>query len=121
MKFNDQLFIKESDRPSICNPRLHGGSKLRYRYIGRTGLKISEISLGAWLTFGGSLDQEKSFTNITKALDQGVNFIDIADVYARGQAESVVGNYLSEGSVNRKNLVLSSKVFWPMSDDINDR
>lgn len=94
---------------------------MKYRNVGKTGLKISEISLGAWLTFGGSLDQEKSHACIAKALELGINFIDIADEYAKGQAEIVVGECLREENFNRKHLVISSKVFWPMSNDVNDR
>lgn len=94
---------------------------LKYRNVGKTGLKISEISLGAWLTYGGSLDKDPSKVCITKAIDLGVNFIDIADVYARGEAEKVVGGILEEENYNRQGLVISSKVFWPMSDNVNDR
>ncbi|MHA1215446.1 MAG: aldo/keto reductase family protein [Candidatus Hodarchaeales archaeon] len=94
---------------------------MNYRRMGKTGLKISEVSLGAWLTYGGSLEQEKSKACITKAIELGVNFIDIADVYAKGKAEKVVGNVLVEENYTRKDLVISSKVFWPMSDLPNDR
>ena len=92
-----------------------------YRKVGKTGLKISEISLGAWLTYGGSVEKNQSKACITKALELGINFIDIADVYARGKAEKVVGEILKEQNYNRQDLVISSKVFWPMSEGINDR
>jgi voltage-dependent potassium channel beta subunit len=94
---------------------------MEYRKVGKTGLKVSEISLGAWLTYGGSEDKESSRKCITKAIDFGINFIDIADVYAGGNAEKVVGEIIIEENYDRNNLVISSKVFWPMSKGVNDR
>lgn len=94
---------------------------MQYRNVGKTGLKISEISIGAWLTYGGSEDKESSKLCITKAIDLDINFIDNADVYARGKAEEVIGEILIDENYDRKDLVLSSKVFWPMSDGVNDR
>ncbi|NHJ01614.1 MAG: aldo/keto reductase [Candidatus Heimdallarchaeota archaeon] len=94
---------------------------VEYRKVGKTGLKISEISLGAWLTYGGSLEKEGSKKCVTKAIELGINFIDIADVYARGQAEIVIGQIIRDENYARSDLVISSKVFWPMSENINDR
>jgi voltage-dependent potassium channel beta subunit len=92
---------------------------MRYRRVGKTGLKVSEISLGAWLTYGASVESERAADIIRAAVDGGINFIDIADIYARGEAEKVVGQAIK--SYQRSDLVLSSKVFWPMSDDVNNR
>ena len=92
---------------------------MKYRRVGKCGLKISEISLGSWLTFGRSVDEKNSEKIIHTALDSGVNFIDIADVYAKGRAEEVVGQCIKP--TKRSDLVISSKVFWPMSENINDR
>lgn len=92
---------------------------MKYRRVGKSGLKISEISLGAWLTFGRSVDDKNSEKIIHSAISQGVNFIDIADVYAKGKAEETVGQCIR--SIKRSDLVISSKVFWPLSDNINDR
>jgi len=94
---------------------------MEYRSVGRSGLKVSEIALGAWLTFGGSVEKETARTCIKAALDSGVNFIDTADVYAHGEAERVVGEIIADLGVRRQDLVISSKAFWPMSDDVNDR
>ena len=94
---------------------------MKYRYMGGTGLKISEISLGAWLTYGGAIGKSQSQLCVTKAIEMGVNFIDIADVYARGEAENIIGEIISEENYKRSDLVISSKVFWPMSDNINDK
>lgn len=92
---------------------------MKYRKLGSSGLKVSEVSLGGWITFGGTIDDQAARSIVRKAVDGGVNFIDLADVYARGEAERVVGRMLAD--FNRQNLILSSKLFWPMSDDPNDR
>ena len=92
---------------------------MNYRRVGKTGLKISEISLGAWLTYGRSVDDSNAVSIIHKAIDAGINFIDIADIYAKGEAEKVVGKAI-EG-MTRSDLVISSKLFWPMSENVNDR
>ncbi|MHA2295400.1 MAG: aldo/keto reductase family protein [Candidatus Hodarchaeales archaeon] len=94
---------------------------MKYRNMGKTGLKISEVSLGAWLTYGGSVDDNTASTCVTAAIESGVNFIDIADIYARGKAEEVIGDIISDENYDRKDLVISSKVFWPMSKNINDK
>jgi len=87
--------------------------------MGRTGLKLSEISLGGWLTFGGSIKDNTAFACLDVAVEHGVNFIDLADVYARGNAERVFGHWLKDK--RRSDFVISSKLYWPMSDNINDR
>lgn len=92
---------------------------MKYRRVGRSGLKISEISLGAWLTYGRSVEDKDAVAIIQKALEAGINFIDIADIYAKGKAETVVGKAIK--GITRSDLVISSKVFWPMSDNVNDR
>ncbi|MBU0983768.1 MAG: aldo/keto reductase family protein [candidate division Zixibacteria bacterium] len=92
---------------------------MEYRRVGTSGLKISEISLGAWLTYGGSVDEERASKIIRAAIDREVNFLDIADIYSKGQAELIVGKVIKD--YTRSDLVLSSKVYWPMSDNINDR
>ncbi len=92
---------------------------MKYRRLGRAGIKVSEISIGGWLTFGGTVDQKMSETILSCAIDNGVNFIDLADIYARGEAERVCGRALKNHT--RSDLVLSSKLFWPMSQNVNDR
>lgn len=93
---------------------------MKYRRLGKYGMRVSEISLGAWLTFGGSVEDNTAIETIHKALELDVNFIDVADVYARGNAETVVGKALEGDTYARKDLIVSSKVFWPMSDNPND-
>ena len=92
---------------------------MHYRRLGRSGLKISEISLGAWVTFGSQVDEDTSIELIQTAYDAGVNFFDNADIYANGLAESVMGRALK--SIPREALVISSKVFWPTMPGPNGR
>jgi len=92
---------------------------VKYRRLGNTGLKVSEISLGSWLTYGATVDTDIARNTMLKAYDMGVNFFDTANVYARGEAEKVVGKILKE--IPRSSYVLASKVFWPMGEGPNDR
>lgn len=92
---------------------------MEYRKLGRTGLKVSEISLGSWLTYGNTVGNEAATATIHAAYDLGINFFDTANVYARGEAEIVVGEALR--SYARESYVLATKVFWPMGDGVNDR
>lgn len=96
-------------------------AEMIYRKAGKSGLKISAISLGAWLTYGerGSVEDDIATQCIHKAIEGGVNFIDVADIYAKGDAEITVGNALK--GYDRHKLVVSTKAYWPMSDDPNDR
>ncbi|UBV42197.1 aldo/keto reductase family protein [Deinococcus taeanensis] len=93
---------------------------MEYRNLGRSGLKVSEVALGGWETYGINQDASSMVREIvTAAYDGGVNFFDQADVYARGRSEELMGAALRE--FPRHTLVISSKVYWPMSDDVNDR
>lgn len=93
---------------------------MEYRKLGRTGLKVSALSLGAWLTYGSSrVEFETAKDCIRTAIDHGVNFIDVADIYARGEAEKVVGQVMKD--YKRSDLVISTKAYWPMSDNVNNR
>lgn len=92
---------------------------MKYRRLGTAGMKVSEISIGGWLTFGGTVDEAMTGKIIREAIDGGINFIDLADIYSRGQAETVIGKIIKD--YQRTDLVVSSKLFWPMSENINDR
>ncbi|MEB2288235.1 MAG: aldo/keto reductase family protein [Anaerolineae bacterium] len=93
---------------------------MNYRRLGKSGLKVSALSLGGWTTFGDSVADHRLARDIlVKAYDNGINFFDIANVYARGEAEKLMGSVLR--LFPRHTLVISSKAFWPMSDDVNDR
>ncbi len=84
---------------------------MNYRRMGTSGLKLSEISLGAWVTFGDQIDDRMASDIVHAAVDHGVNYFDNADIYARGRAEIVMGQAIRD--LPRESLVLSSKVFWP--------
>lgn len=92
---------------------------MHYRRLGRSGLKVSEISLGAWVTFGNQVDEKLADELIHAAYDQGVNFFDNADMYANGQAETLMGKAIRD--LPREALVISSKVFWPTMPGPNGR
>lgn len=92
---------------------------MHYRRLGHSGLKVSEISLGSWVTFGSQIKEVTAIDLVHAAYDQGVNFFDNADVYANGQAEIVMGKAIK--TLPRENLVLSSKVFYPTSSGPNGR
>lgn len=93
---------------------------MEYRRLGTSGLKVSAISLGAWLTYGtDSVADENAIACVQRAIDRGINFIDVADVYSNGEAEKVVGRAIN--GYKRSDLVISTKAYWPMSENINDR
>ena len=94
---------------------------MEYRRVGSSGLKVSAFSFGGWLTLGGSVERGLSEALVRAAIDLGINFIDLADVYSGGEAERIVGTTIRGLGADRTRLVLSSKVFFPMSDDPNDR
>ncbi|HZG58673.1 aldo/keto reductase family protein [Paenibacillus sp.] len=92
---------------------------MNYRRLGGTGLKVSEISLGSWLTYGGYVERDNAVKAIQTAYGLGINFFDTANVYERGAAEEVVGETLK--AFPRESYVLATKVFWPMGEGPNDR
>lgn len=92
---------------------------MKYIHLGRSGLKISRVCIGSWLTYGSSVDVAGTERCVRAALDAGVNTIDTADIYAYGAAEEALGSFLP--SLNRDHLVLATKTFWPMSEDPNDQ
>jgi voltage-dependent potassium channel beta subunit len=92
---------------------------VRYRRVGKWGLRISEIGLGSWLTYGGSVEDRAAIDCIHRAFELGVNFFDTANVYRRGAAEEVTGRALKD--FRRDDYVLATKVYFPMGDGPNDR
>lgn len=92
---------------------------MHYRRLGRSGLKVSEISLGAWVTFGDQIDEKTASDLIHAAYEAGVNYFDNADVYANGRAETDMGKAIQD--MPREALVISSKVFWPTMPGPNGR
>jgi len=85
---------------------------MNYRRLGSAGLKVSELSLGAWVTYGGQVGEEVALECMSAAYDAGVNFFDNAEAYAQGNAEIVMGNVIKKMGWRRESLVISSKVFW---------
>jgi len=85
---------------------------MNYRRLGSAGLKVSELSLGAWVTYGGQVGEEVALECMSAAYDAGVNFFDNAEAYAHGNAEIVMGNVIKKMGWRRESLVISSKVFW---------
>ena len=84
-----------------------------YRRLGNSDLDVSEIALGSWLTYGGGVERARAEACVRRAFDEGINFIDTANVYAQGEAESFLGEVLRE--VPRKSYLLATKLFFPMS------
>jgi aryl-alcohol dehydrogenase-like predicted oxidoreductase len=86
---------------------------MKYRKLGASDLTVSEISLGSWLTYGVGVEQDKARACVDRAFDLGINFIDTANAYGRGAAESFLGEVLASRA--RDSYVLATKVFFPMS------
>jgi voltage-dependent potassium channel beta subunit len=85
---------------------------MEYRFLGRSGLKISALSFGSWVTFGDQVDEEAATACMREAYNAGVNFFDNAEAYAGGKAEEMMGNIIQKEGWNRSDLVLSTKIFW---------
>jgi voltage-dependent potassium channel beta subunit len=85
---------------------------MEYRRLGRSGLKVSALSLGSWLTFGKQISDDVAEELMICAYDNGVNFFDNAEIYARGKSEIVMGNILKKLEWRRDTYLVSSKVFW---------
>ncbi len=85
---------------------------MQYRRLGRSGLQVSVLSLGSWLTFGKQIGDDVAEELMIKAYENGVNFFDNAEIYARGQSEVVMGNILKKLGWDRTSYVVSSKVFF---------
>lgn len=97
---------------------------MKYRALGRTALKVSELCLGT-MNFGATASETDSFAILNSAVASGINFIDTANQYGGnngvGATETILGNWLAENPGRRDRLVLATKVYEPMSEDINDR
>ena len=92
---------------------------MEYRRLGRSGLKISEITYGNWLTHGGQIDDDAAKAVVHAALDVGITTFDTADVYSSGRAETALGKALH--GQRREGLEIFTKVYWPTGDGPNDR
>ncbi len=92
---------------------------MNYRHVGQSGLMMSEISYGSWLTFGNQMDQDKAIDLVKAALELGINTFDTANIYNKGEAETMLGKILPK--LSRPSFIVASKAFWPMSDKVNDK
>ncbi|KAK4354885.1 hypothetical protein RND71_027079 [Anisodus tanguticus] len=86
--------------------------QMQYKNLGRSGLKVSQLSYGAWVTFGNQLDVKEAKTLLQCCRDNGVNFFDNAEVYANGRAEEIMGQAIRELGWKRSDIVISTKIFW---------
>lgn len=92
---------------------------MEYRKLGKWGVKVSEVGLGSWLTYGGSVDEKAAAKQIHYAFEQGINFFDTANVYAHGASEVAVGKAIKNFS--RDAIVLATKLYFPMGQGPNDK
>ncbi|XP_022246694.1 voltage-gated potassium channel subunit beta-2-like [Limulus polyphemus] len=105
------------DSPLMSNPfcrqaSLSNLSGLRYRNLGKSGLRISNIGLGTWVTFGSQISEEVAEEILTLAYESGINIFDTADVYASERAEIILGNILKKKGWRRSSYVITTKLFW---------
>jgi voltage-dependent potassium channel beta subunit len=92
---------------------------MNYRRLGRSGLQVSELSLGSWVTYGNQVDRRAARESLAAARDAGVNFFDNAEVYAQGRAEEIMGQALKELAWPRVSYVVSTKFFWGLREAPN--
>jgi aryl-alcohol dehydrogenase-like predicted oxidoreductase len=92
---------------------------MEHRHLGRSGLKVSEIAYGNWLTHGSQVEEDAALACVAAALDEGITTFDTADVYAATKAEEVLGRALH--GIRRESLEICTKVFWPTGPGPNDR
>jgi len=92
---------------------------MKYRRLGASGLKLSLLSFGSWVTFGPQLNDDLAMESMTAARDAGVNFFDNAESYAGGDSERIMGRVLGKLGWPRASYVVSTKVFWGLSEDVN--
>src|SRR3989337_2654292 len=99
---------------------------MQYVQLGRSGIKVSRLCLGM-MSYGSKkwrdwvLEEEEAKPFMKRALDAGINFFDTADIYSLGESEKVLGNLLKHFGVQRETVIVATKVFNPMSEEVNDR
>lgn len=94
---------------------------MHYRRLGHAGLKVSELSLGSWVTYGSQIDARSARELMAAAYDAGVNFFDNAEVYAKGESETIMGAALKKLGWRRSSYVISTKFYWGMYDGPNEK
>jgi len=94
---------------------------MKYRRLGTSGLKVSELSLGSWVTFHTQVGIKDAVEVMAAAYDAGVNFFDNAEVYAQGKSEEVMGQALKKLGWRRGSYIVSTKFFWGLEDGVNEK
>jgi voltage-dependent potassium channel beta subunit len=94
---------------------------MNYRRLGRSGLRVSELSFGSWVTYGNQMGHERARECMAAAYDAGVNFFDNAEVYAKGESETIMGTVLRKQGWRRASYIVSTKFFWGLHDGPNEK
>ena len=94
---------------------------MEYRRLGKTGLQISALSLGSWVTFHNQIGTKSAVEAMSAAYDAGVNFFDNAEVYASGKSEEIMGQALKKLGWKRSSYLISTKIYWGLSNTINEK
>jgi len=94
---------------------------MEYRHLGKTGIKVSELSLGSWITFKNQVDVNAATEIMAAAYDEGVNFFDNAEAYASGKSEEVMGTALKKLGWRRGSYLVTTKLYWGLHDGVNEK
>jgi voltage-dependent potassium channel beta subunit len=94
---------------------------MNYRRLGRSGLRVSELSFGSWVTYGNQMGLDRARECMAAAYDAGVNFFDNAEVYAKGESETIMGTVLRKQGWRRASYIVSTKFFWGLHDGPNEK
>uniref|UniRef100_A0A3B3DZ55 Voltage-gated potassium channel subunit beta-2 n=1 Tax=Oryzias melastigma TaxID=30732 RepID=A0A3B3DZ55_ORYME len=110
-----RLSHRQTGSPGMIYSARYGSPKRQlqfYRNLGKSGLRVSCLGLGTWVTFGGQITDEMAEQLMTLAYENGINLFDTAEVYAAGKAEVVLGNIIKKKGWRRSSLVITTKLFW---------
>jgi len=94
---------------------------MEYRHLGKTGIRVSELSFGSWVTFHNQVDVNAAMKMMSAAYEAGVNFFDNAEVYAGGKSEEVMGAALKQLKWRRSSYLVTTKFFWGLHDNVNEK
>jgi voltage-dependent potassium channel beta subunit len=94
---------------------------MEYRHLGRAGIRVSELSLGSWVTFGNQMDVKAALECMSAAYEAGVNFFDNAEVYSGGKSEEVMGKALKKLAWRRGSYLVSTKFYWGLNEGVNEK